>query len=67
MTRLEANRQILSELSNLIETHPDLRFIQALSGLDIIEPLYDTDWRCIGYKDTFHEESEKTLKRILEE
>lgn len=67
MTRLEANRLILNELSNLIEAQPDLRFIQALSGLDIIEILYDSDWKCIGYKDTFHEESEKTLKRILEE
>lgn len=67
MTRLEANRLILSELSKTIEQYPDLRFIQTLSGIGILQPKYDEEWKCVGYKDTFYEESEDTLKRIVEE
>lgn len=35
MTRLEANRQILSLLSSYFEAYPDLRFGQGLSNLNI--------------------------------
>ena len=57
MTRKEANKQILSELANLVEKYPDMRFIQLL---DII--ISDSIER--GGKDIFYEESSYTLEYV---
>ena len=51
MTRLEANRSILKELSELVEKHPDWRFHQILMNFDIETP----------GQDKFYEESNETL------
>lgn len=59
MTRKEANKQILSELANLVEKYPDMRFIQLL---DII--ISDSIER--GGKDIFYEESTSTLEYVRE-
>ena len=57
--RQETNRKILELLSNEIEKYPDIRFIQALWALDIINM---NDDRVI--EDRFYEEPEKTLEKI---
>jgi hypothetical protein len=36
MTRQEYNREIIKQISEYIETHPDTRFVQALWNMDII-------------------------------
>ena len=54
LTRLEANREILLRLEGFLEANPDLRFIQALKVLAIIDE----------GKDKFHEESTQTLETI---
>lgn len=60
MTRKEANIQILSELSKLVEKYPDMRFIQLLEAIDISDPMER------GGKDIFYEESSYTLEYIKE-
>lgn len=52
MTRLEANREILQILSELVSRHPDLRFTQIMAMLSY----YDNK--------KFYEESEETLRII---
>lgn len=65
MNRQEANRKILSMLSDIVEQHPDWRFHQILQNLRI--NLLDqndgvvSESKCI---DQFYEESEETLKRV---
>lgn len=65
MNRQEANRKILSILSDAVEQHADLRFHQILQNLYI--NLKDTkdgvvsEDKCL---DQFYEESEETLERI---
>lgn len=54
MSKLEDNKRLLKLLSDRIEKYPDLRFIQALWSLRIIDK-----------KDRFYEESSETLERIL--
>ena len=68
MNRIELNRQILKELEEFIDSHPDMRFIQSLWALNIInsKPFYN---KGLGYyeeriEDRFYEESSETLKRI---
>ena len=56
MTRQEANKEILRKLEETINKFPDLRFTQILWGFGI-EAYYSG-------KDIFHEEPQKTLKRI---
>lgn len=53
-SRQDANRQILKELSEIVETHPDLRFNQMLYIMSVIR----------NDMDTFNEESLTTLKHI---
>lgn len=60
MTRKEANIQILSELSKLVEKYPDMRFIQLLEAIGISDPMER------GGKDIFYEESSYTLEYIKE-
>ena len=54
LTRLEANREIILLLEDFLERNPDLRFVQALHALRIID----------GNKDKFYEESKETLKIV---
>jgi hypothetical protein len=53
MTRLEANREIIKIISNIIEKNPDLRFEQAMYSIGL-------EWM------NFDEESVETLDIINE-
>lgn len=55
MTRLEANREIVKNIANTIESNPDWRFHQILQNLGIEIPGLD-QW---------YEESETSLDRML--
>lgn len=59
MNRLKANEKILKILEQYINEHPDMRFIQILWALDIIN--MENEWLI---EDRFHEESEKTLEKL---
>ena len=66
MNRQEANFKLLEILKETLERFPDLRFIQALWALKIIDAEVKEG---IGYKtmepiDRFYEEPAETLKRI---
>lgn len=54
MKRLEANREILKHLSQIVESCPDWRFQQILFNFD----LYTPD------EDRFYEESTETLNKL---
>ena len=58
--RQEYNLKILQKLFALIMNEPDLRFIQALWTLKLIEREKDS----LDIKDRFYEEPEDTLKRM---
>lgn len=58
MNRQEANKKILEIVTSAVENNPDLRFIQILWKLGII------DSRDEKILDRFYEEPEETLKRI---
>ena len=67
--RQQANREIISHLSTLVESHPELRFGQILAMLDIIQ--YKTVIKIGGLGshvtetvDPFHEEPVVTLQRV---
>lgn len=60
MNRLKANEKILKILEQYINEHPDMRFIQILWALDIIN--MENEWLI---EDRFHEESEKTLEKLI--
>lgn len=53
MSRLTDNQKILEILKEKVEEYPDLRFIQLLMNLDVVD-----------HEDRFYEESNVTLKRI---
>ena len=59
--RQEYNIKILQRLFSLIMNEPDLRFIQALWALGIIDRNNDME-----IKDRFYEEPEDTFKRVNE-
>ena len=46
MSRLEYNRKLLKELESYIENNPNLRFIQALWGMKIIDSEILLDPNC---------------------
>ena len=52
--RLEANREIIAKLAELVEKNPDWRFHQLLQNAGVEKPL----------KDQFYEESEQTLETL---
>lgn len=54
MSRLEANRAILKELSDIVERFPEWRFHQILMNCDIESPS----------EDRWYEESDRTLARF---
>ena len=60
--RQEANLQILNKLRDYFLAHPDIRFGQALSNLNIIE--YDRTKLTPEVIDPFFEESIDTLEKI---
>ena len=67
--RQQANRDIISHLSIIVESHPELRFGQILAMLDIIQ--YKTVIKIGGLGshvtetvDPFHEEPVITLQRV---
>ena len=68
MTRQEANRAILLELTVLVEKYPDIRFGQLLVNSDLIqeeECLLDGERvTIIDGIDPFYEEPQLMLKRI---
>lgn len=55
MSRLEANREIVAAISDLVEKYPDWRFHQILMNCDIESP----------NGDRWYEESEETLKKLV--
>lgn len=58
MTRQEANNKILNTLKVYLDKYPDIRFIQALWNLGLIDRNDST-----YIVDRFYEEPEITLKR----
>ena len=66
MNRQEANRIILKQISNMVESCPDLRFQQILHVMNISRTKFVEDLRpddLVGV-DLFNEESAKTLEMI---
>lgn len=61
MNRQEANKKILEIVTSVVENNPDLRFIQILWKLGIIDSKKFGDEKIL---DRFYEEPEETLKRI---
>lgn len=62
-TRPLDNSYILDKLAKYLEKHPELRFIQALCGVGILDSSLLTDK---DGKDLFYEESADTLQRLLD-
>jgi hypothetical protein len=62
--RQAANREILNDISNMVEKCPDLRFGQILVNLGIIEYERNTYDETLITKDPFQEESVITLYRM---
>lgn len=54
MTRYQANKQILEQLTKLVEKYPDWRFNQILSNTDVV----------LEGNDMFFDESIETLERL---
>lgn len=59
MTRLEANRQIISKIASAVEANPNMRFMQLLQNMNI------TKMNGLEVVDQWHEESEDTLATLL--
>lgn len=67
--RQQANRDIISHLSIIVESHPELRFGQILAMLDIIQYKTVNKIGALGAHviepiDPFHEEPVATLQRV---
>lgn len=62
--RQQANREILKNIEEMVNKHPDLRFGQILVNLGIIEYERNTYDETLITKDPFNEESIVTLNRI---
>lgn len=68
MSRKEDNEKLLKILKDYLEANPDIRFIQALWNLHIIDK--DPIWNPGEINppiDRFYEEPSETLKRIVEQ
>lgn len=61
MNRKEENEKLLKILKDYLEANPDIRFIQALWNLKLIDSKIGE-----GIIDRFYEEPNETLKRIVE-
>lgn len=63
--RQQANQEILRNIEEMVNKHPDLRFGQILVNIGIIQYQRDpASFDIIGIKDPFNEESVVTLNRI---
>ena len=62
--RQQANQEILRNIEEMVNKHPDLRFGQILVNLGIIEYERNTYDETLITKDPFNEESIVTLNRI---
>lgn len=64
--RLESNKKLLELLEEYLNSNPDIRFIQALWNLDIIDrQVIDAcGFETSFIVDRFYEEPKETLKRI---
>jgi hypothetical protein len=67
MTRLEANREILKVLSQVVERYPDFRFNQLLVGIELISTNYDETLGTRYWNNEFYTESTDILERITNE
>ena len=71
MSRQEANRKIVEELSKAVEKYPSLRFHQLLYNMDIqvAVPRKNDNGEQIGmyFEDLHHEESDKTFERMAKD
>ena len=66
MNRKEDNKKLLEILEKYLEANPDIRFIQALWNLGIIdrEVIDDSAHEILVPTDRFYEEPNDTLRRI---
>lgn len=64
--RIEANLKLLELLRETLCKNPELRFIQALWSLGIIDRSKEEWGKSSQILNRFYEESEDTLKRISE-
>ncbi len=64
--RIEANKKLLKLVEEELCKNPELRFIQALWNLGIIDSIEENDngTNLLEIVDRFYEESKDTLKRI---
>lgn len=63
MNRKEANQKLLEILKETLENNPELRFIQALWALNLID-IHSMGNIAGDIVDRFYEESSTTLERI---
>lgn len=66
MNRKEGNEKLLQLLKDYLEANPDIRFIQALWNLNIIDDkiIEGNGHDIVVLVDRFYEEPDETLKRI---
>lgn len=69
MNRKEENEKLLKILKDYLEANPDIRFIQALWNLKIIDDkiIEGNGHDIVVLVDRFYEEPGETLKRIVEQ
>lgn len=69
MNRKEGNEKLLQLLKDYLEANPDIRFIQALWNLKIIDDkiIEGNGHDIVVPVDRFYEEPSETLKRIVEQ
>lgn len=65
MTRKQANLEIMNELSEYLNKHPDMRLGQALLAIGILESSPIDNNQNIKVKDPFYEEPQKMLERVI--
>lgn len=68
MNRKEENEKLLKILKDYLEANPDIRFIQALWNLGIIDRqvIDASGFETSFIVDRFYEEPDKTLERICQ-
>lgn len=67
MTKLQANKELLKLLTELIEANPDLRLGQILQVYQFVRPEQATKPElCINWQNEFYTESEVILRRVLQ-
>lgn len=68
MNRYEANKKILTILTILVETYPDMRFSQIMSNFDLVKSINidnKKDFLLVPiWKDEYYLESETLLERM---